>query len=144
MWKITELVLNECIRIFKENRTSNVDSNMGEFPKSAIVVFNTAGTEDGTGYDNIDTIEEVWEIVDDKYTVKETCGSGIPCLRSPISGAFYPMGEFYFNVNMIEKEVYLCYILGPRYGRGFKYQLQTDEEKGKNRALTNPRLLWVM
>ncbi len=47
MRKIVELVLNECIRILEKNRTSNADSNMGEFPQSAIVVFNTEGTEDG-------------------------------------------------------------------------------------------------
>lgn len=63
MWKCVELVLKECIRIFTENKKSNDEEfNMGEFPQSAIVVYNTKGTEDGNGYDNLDTIEEVWEI----------------------------------------------------------------------------------
>ncbi len=52
MRKIVELVLNECIRILEKNRTSNADSNMGEFPQSAIVVFNTEGTEDGRQWGN--------------------------------------------------------------------------------------------
>ncbi len=144
MCKIEKLVLDECIRIFKENESKNEVSIMGKFPQSAIVVFNTEGTEDGNGYDNIDSIEEVWEITDGKYIVKGIYGRGIPHQRSPISGAYYPAGESYFNVDMIRKEVYLSYIFGPRYGRGFKYQIQTEGENYEVMELTSLQVLWAM
>lgn len=145
MWKCAELVLKECIRIFTENKKSNYEEfNMGEFPQSAIVVYNTEGTEDGNGYDNLDTIEEVWEIKGDSYEVRGINYTGIPRLRNPISGAYYPRAEFYFNIDMVKKEVYLTYIFGPRYGRGLKYQIQTDEEECEIMALFNPKDLWAM
>lgn len=145
MWKCAELALQECLRIFAENKRDNDKAfNMGGFPQSAIVVYNTEGTEDGSGYDNIDTIEEVWKINGDKYKVRGIDFTGIPRLRTPISGAYYPRGEFYFNIDMIKKEIYLSYIFGPRYGRGLKYQIQTDEEKCEIVALINPKDLWVM
>lgn len=110
MQKIEESVLNECIKIFKEKGNENNQFIMGEFPKSATVVYNTDGTEDGEGYDNIHTVEEVWEIKDDKYTVRGIDYLGIPHQRAPISKAYYPVGEFYFNINLNAKEVYLSYI----------------------------------
>ncbi len=145
MWKCVELALQECLRIFAESKRDNDKTfNMGEFPQSAIVVYNTEGTEDGSGYDNIDTIEEVWEISGDKYKVRGIDYTGIPRVRTPISGAYYPRGEFYFNIDMIKKEMYLSYIFGPRYGRGLKYQIQIDEEKCEIVALINSKDLWVM
>ncbi len=144
MWRIAALVLDECVKIFRENEITNHSSNMGEFPKSAIVVFNTEGTEDGEGYDNYDTIEEIWEIVDGKYTVKGISIGGIPRAHNPVSGVYYPVGEFYFNADIPEKEVYLSYIFGPRFGKGIKYQIQMDEETGEFQALVKPQLLWVM
>lgn len=145
MWKCVELVLQECLRIFTENKKNHDEEfKMGEFPQSAIVVYNTEGAEDGSGFDNIDTVEEVWQINGDKYEVRGIDVAGIPRLRTPISGAYYPRGEFYFNVDMVKKEVYLSYIFGPRCGRGLKYQIQTHEENCETMALMNPEDLWVI
>lgn len=144
MWKAAALVLDESIRLFRENEMEYTSSNMGDFPKSAIVVFNTAGTEDGEGYNNLDTLEEIWQITEDGYKVKGIPAGGIPYVHNPISGAFYPVGEFYFNIDILKKEVYICYIFGPRFGRGFKYQMQINEETGEIQALVEPKVLWAM
>lgn len=144
MWKTTALVLDECVKILHENEMADNSSNMGKFPKSAIAVLNTEGTEDGDGYDNPETIEGMWEITEGKYTVRAISKDGIPRLRSPVSGAYYPVGEFYFNVNVFEKEVYLSYIFGPRFGRGLKYRIHIDEETREIQAFDQPQVLWAM
>lgn len=144
MRKTEALVLDECVKILQENEMADNASNMGTFPKSAIIVLNTEGNEDGDGYDNPDTIEGIWEIADGKCSARRISRDGIPRLRSPVSGAYYPVGEFYFNVKMREKAVYLSYIFGPRFGRGFTYQIQTNEETGEIQALIKPQVLWTM
>ena len=137
-------MLDECVKILHENEIADNFANGGNFPKSAIAVLNTEGTEDGDGYDNPDTIEGMWEIAEGKYTVRAILKDGIPRLRSPVSGAYYPLGEFYFNVNVLEKEVYLSYIFGPRFGRGLKYRIHINEETREIQALGQPQVLWVM
>jgi len=144
MWSVEKLVLKECVRLFQENEASNNSQSMGEFPKSAIVVFNTEGNADGEGYDNWDFIEEIWKIEKGEYKAIGVPKEGIPRVHSPLSKAFYPVGEFYFNMNLREKEVYLSYIFGPRYGRGFKYEIQMNEETREARALVNQQVLWAI
>lgn len=141
--KTEVLVLEECIRLFQENQALNKEHNMGNFPKEAIVVHNTMGDADGNGYDNWDTIEEIWSIEDGKYKAQGIPTKGIQHVHNPISGAFYPLGEFYFNIKPEEKEVYLSYIFGPRYGRGFVYEIKMDGSENVI-GLVNPKVLWAM
>lgn len=142
--RVCRLALDECVRIFDECRKGNEEYTFGEFPRSAIVVYNTRGDENGDGYDNRDTVEGIWRIADGSYGEIGMEIAGMPVRRSPVSGAFYPEGEFYFNFSMKSNELYLCYILGPRYGRGYKYPIKTDENNRETIALADPCVLWAM
>ncbi len=93
MWSVEQLVLEECVRLFQENEASNNPQSMGEFPKSAIVVFNTEGNADGEGYDNWDFIEEIWKLENGECKAIGVPKEGIPRVHSPLSKAFYPVGD---------------------------------------------------
>ena len=57
------------------------------------------------------------------------------------AGMFFPQGGFWISFDLERGAGYLIYQLGPRFGRGFTFDLVFPEEGGAR--LENERVDWV-
>ena len=122
------LLLQKCIDLFTEMKiqydNSKAIEKYGHFPSSAIIKY---------GKD-----KKVWLF--ENGSVEEVNELSISVLCTPVSGMFYPQAEFRFNFELNKSKAFLSYQFGPRYGRGFSYNI--DWNKGEPN-LTSTKTEWT-
>ena len=136
--KIINLVLIECQSILRELHSSakEMDADFyGHPPKSAIIKYHDKF--DVKGF-KIGNIVAAWEATLDNIIGIEDLT--IEPTTQPVDRMYYKEGRMLFAIDMEKKKVVLEWQVGPRYGRGFTYNI---ERSNNEFSILVDKLLWV-
>ena len=136
--KIIKLVLVECQNILRELHCSakEMDADYyGNPPKGVIVQYHDKF--DLKGFKNGNLIS-VWKItLDDIISIEDLT---IEPATQPVDRMYYKEGRILFAINIEKKKIVLEWQVGPRYGRGFIYNIEGSNNEF---SILVDKLLWV-
>lgn len=133
-------LLEKCVSIIRSMREEFKELDQGRFgalPQCSIVKYCAGADSEPIGYFKNATLH-TWKLEQDKYTLAD---NALCHQQKPVSGMFFPQGGFWISFDLERGAGYLIYQLGPRFGRGFTFDLVFPEEGGAR--LENERVDWV-
>lgn len=126
--EIETLVNEECKRMYLE--ASRLPQNREGFPDSALIVHDDRIKMD----DGRDPQESITDFCDGLFQIKDgevreidIPISGIPYLRTPLSGGFFPTAELYYGIDLKNRMVCLKYLFGPAYAGCMEYRILGED-----------------
>ena len=137
MEKIIQIVLEKCISIFEEEKSSSKEvdeEKYGKFPERATIELYIIKNKTKSLWVKGDSVE-FWE-----YSSGEL--SSIACLREEelVRSGMYYYNRASFSFAIEEDKVRLSCVFGPRYGRGLEYDIIYTQERIQ---LVNEKCIWV-
>ncbi|MCX7748203.1 MAG: hypothetical protein N2645_15155 [Clostridia bacterium] len=136
--QIINLILIESRNILKELRDSSKEMDVsfyGHPPKSAIVKYHDYFDENGF---KIGNILAAWKItLDDIVCIEDLT---LEPTTQPVDRMYYKEGRMLFAIDIWKEKIVLEWQVGPRYGRGFTYNIETSAI-GIN--IIRDKILWV-
>jgi hypothetical protein len=136
--RLIEIIIKECQDILVEVQNSARESDMNKFgcPPEYVIVryhdsFNTKGFKIGK-------ILSAWKISKEKIEMVDNMN--IQPEIKPVDGMYFKEGNFLFSIDFGIKRIILEWFVGPRFGRGFTYNIDSI---GNEFAIKRDKLLWI-
>ncbi len=136
--QIINLILIECQNILRELHSSakEMDADYYGNPPKGVVV-NYHDKFDVKGF-KIGKILSVWKItLDDIMSIEDLTHEPE---TQPVDCMYYKEGRMLFAIDLEKKTIVLEWQVGPRYGRGFTYNI---ERSNNELRILVEKLLWV-
>lgn len=135
--KVIELLLKECKEIFCEEKD---DYKRNKYIKCKNLLEYAIITH----YKSNDKIKnklsdpiKVWKMNEEKI---EEADLNTKAVNDKYSGRYFKVAEFSFYIDLENKKGIFNFLLGPRYGRGYSFDIEMSNNKY---ILKNPKILWV-
>ena len=135
MDSIKDQLFRECIECFEEIIHSKCDHHFGTPPAVFYIDFGVGSTCDIENFDMIP--QETYRYENGIMEIVET---GTQNATSPVNGIYYPEGYGLIGILKDNRYAYVSYIVGPRFGKGFRYRILNDE---KGLQLGDKVLVWI-
>lgn len=135
---IIDLMIKKCIDLLEQEQKIDFPENgvnYGKPPKTAIIAFGF-GKMKKLGY-QITDIQKKW--LYENGCLEETDIKREIDLEQR-NGMYYSEAHFEFSFDTDTRLVYLNMYYGPRYARGFQYELK---QEGNTLSLCNEKILWA-
>ena len=132
---IKSQLLKICVECFKEILHSNGNPHFGAPPTVFYIDFGVGSKRE---------IEEYNMVPEETYRyesgIMEKVQTGTRNLTRPLSGIYFPEGHGSIGILKDNSYAYVSYLVGPRFGRGFRYKILSDEE---GLRLVDKELVWI-
>lgn len=135
MDSIKNRLMKRCIEMLAEIANTPSDGFFGTPPKTFFIDFAF-----GDGRTVGMFIRKPLETYKYKSGAVVKVNTGTKNQTEPISGMYYSEGYSAIGIDKKQNLAFLSFIVGPRYGRGFQYEI-LDSEEGK--VLGEEQLTWV-
>ena len=132
---IEEMVLNKCLEYLDEISSHEYEEFYGHPPRVYYIDCGI-GIERNGEYVMAD-LQKTYKYEAGKLEIVET---GTKNATQPVSRMYFAEGHAEFGTNSDSSVAFVNYLVGPRYGRGFSFEIIEDNE-GKH--LGEEKLLWV-
>lgn len=150
--QLISALLKKCLDIFDDSQKTYEtipqinNSITGEFPKTAIVIYNIEGTTEFDSYFT-NAIDGKWITENGKWKVdinqsNDSCIKGIIYnMETSSSRRLFKKGIFCFSIYLDKEEANLLYQFGPKWGRCISYKLSLKDQKS---ILGEAETIWVV
>lgn len=119
---IIDIILKECISIFKSIKSEYNVEYFGKFPNTAIIKYSRYWNEKTEAYSCDDTAY-TWRLQDGKLSEID---NKIYAESEPTSGMYFKEAEFWIGSVNAEGYTYIVYFFGKRFGACIKYHIEVD------------------
>lgn len=132
---IKEQLLKKCTVIFDDIASAEADNFFGTPPSVFYVDFGF-GDKRKIGY-YVTDLQETYKY---ENGVMEKVEIGSRNRIEPVSGMYFPEGHASIGIDKKNGYAFLSFSVGPRYGRGFQYEIVNDED---GQRLGKEQMLWM-
>lgn len=135
---IIDLMIKKCINLLEQEQKVDFPKNgrnYGKPPKTAIIAY---------GFGEIKEAEYQITDIQKKWLYENGCLEETDIKREidleQRNGMYYSEARFEFSFDPDTRLVYLDMYYGPRYARGFQFELKQEEN---TLSLCNEKILWA-